>query len=224
MTGFKEQLELFRLIGERLKRGVECIAVGGSAMLFYGMKSATKDIDVVFYSEKDRKVFSEALKALGFSEKTALKPKTRSRKFMPDVFERLEARLDLFSGGLFNFRLSPGIEERLKEKHEFGCLVVWIISPEDTVLLKSVTDREGDRIDAKNIIEKLNIDWDAIIRESSWQTENGSKAFTVYLFDFLEELAERFGCEIPRDVIKKVRKISEAEMLKALEKSGPKNR
>jgi hypothetical protein len=219
MIGIEEQLSLFKLIGEHLKKGIECIVVGGSAMLFYGMKSATKDIDIIFHSDKDRKTFSHALRDVGFSERTErikIESKTEIRKFMPVVFERKEARVDLFSGGLFNFRLSSGIRGRLREKHEFGRLIVWIISPEDIVLFKSVTDREGDRVDAKNMIEKLNVNWETILKESSWQTENGNNAFTVFLFDFLEDLAERFGCEIPRDVVKRVRKISEREMLKVL--------
>lgn len=213
MIGIKEQLDLFKLIGENLKKKIECMVVGGSAMLFYGMKSATKDIDIIFHSEGDRRTFSEALGKIGFSEKL---PRTESKKSLPTVFERRDYRLDLFAKGMFNFRLSPGIKDRLREKHEFRNLITWVVSPEDIILFKSVTDREGDRLDAKNMIEKLNIDWDVILRESSWQTENGNKAFTVFLFDFLEDLHERFGCEIPRDIIKRVRKISEAEMLKAL--------
>lgn len=227
MIGIEEQLSLFKLIGEHLEKGVECIVVGGSAMLFYGMKSVTKDIDIIFHSDKDRKTLSDALREIGFSERNGrikTEPGAESRKFMPTVFERKGARLDLFSGGLFNFRLSPGIRERLREKHEFGRLISWVISPEDIILFKSVTDREGDRIDARNMIGKLNVNWETILGESSWQTENGNKAFTVFLFDFLEDLSERFGCEIPRDVVRRVRRISEREMLKALRESKSETR
>ena len=71
------------------------------------------------------------------------------------------------------------------------------------------------------IIKESNVKWDVILQESKWQTENGDKAFTVYLFDFLEDLAE-MGAKVPKEVIRKVRKLSEEEMLKVL-KSGKGN-
>jgi hypothetical protein len=53
------------------------------------------------------------------------------------------------------------------------------------------------------------------MQEVQWQTERGDKTFSVYLFDFLEDLWD-MGAKIPKDVIRKVRKISEDEMFKVL--------
>ena len=59
MIGIKEQNELFSLLGERLKKKVTCYVIGGSAMLYYGMKDVTKDIDLVFNDECHRSIYGE---------------------------------------------------------------------------------------------------------------------------------------------------------------------
>ena len=55
--------------------------------------------------------------------------------------------------------------------HEFGNLIIKTISPEDIISLKCATEREKDRNDAASLIEKFNIDWEVIIKESIHQTE-----------------------------------------------------
>ena len=44
MINITEQNELFNLIGTKLDEKVECLAIGGSAMMFYGAKTETKDV------------------------------------------------------------------------------------------------------------------------------------------------------------------------------------
>lgn len=213
MIEIKEHTELFKLVGERLKSPVECMAIGGSAMLFYGLKTATKDVDIVFFSQGDLDSFIRILIESGFSRKIIGDGKPK--KGIPIVMERGDARLDLFPESVFHFIISSDMKERVKQKHEFDNLTVGIISHEDIIVLKSVTDREGDRTDVKNIVAKLDVTWDSIIKEVQWQSDNGDKAFTVYLFDFLEDLKE-MGSDIPKDVLRKIRKISQDEMLKVL--------
>ena len=48
MINLEEQIGLFKIIGSQLKSKAECIAIGGSAMMFYGTKLTTKDVDLVF--------------------------------------------------------------------------------------------------------------------------------------------------------------------------------
>ncbi len=224
MIGIDEQIELFKLIGGELKSKVECVVIGGSAMLFYGAKSATKDSDIVFLSENDRKEFVNAAEKIGFGKTTVIQPigiKAANYKLKtkaPVVMERKEARLDLFLNEIICFKLSPGILERIKEKHEFEKLIAGIVSPEDIILLKCATDRAGDRKDAFELISKYQINWDVIISESVWQMKNGKKIFPVFLYDFIEELKEDYKAEIPSEVLKKLRKLAEEEMLKALGK------
>ena len=62
MINLEQQNELFKLIGEILKDKLECYVIGGSAMMYYGMKGNTKDIDLVFEHEKDREKVGQSSK------------------------------------------------------------------------------------------------------------------------------------------------------------------
>ncbi|MBI4170178.1 MAG: nucleotidyltransferase [Candidatus Aenigmarchaeota archaeon] len=216
MIGIEEQIDLLKLIGTEMKKQTECVIIGGSAMLFYGLKSATKDVDIVFFSESDRKAFIRTAEDIGFGQINRIGD---YKAGTPVIMERKNARMDLFINEIVSFRLSPGIMSRIKEKHEFGKLTADIISPEDIILLKCATDRAGDRKDASDLIAKFPINWDSIINESAWQTQNGKKVFSVFLFDFLEELKETYKAEIPNGIIRKTRKLAETEMMKALGKN-----
>ena len=54
MTDIKKQQDIFNLIGTNLKKKIKCFVIGGSAMLYYKLKDATKDIDIVLLNENDR--------------------------------------------------------------------------------------------------------------------------------------------------------------------------
>ncbi|MBI2632484.1 nucleotidyltransferase [Candidatus Pacearchaeota archaeon] len=218
MINYEEQLEFFKLIGMELKTRVTCFVIGGSAMMFYGAKAETKDVDLVFLDTKDLEKLKEVLFKLGFeSRKKLIKIFKRyeliNKKNEPVVMEGRNTRFDLFLKQIITFQISDGVVERAKEEHEFDNFVVRVVSPEDIILLKSATEREKDRYDALNIISKYKIDWDVIIKESVNQTKKGS-LFPVFLFDFLYELKEDFKTDIPREVIIKIRNISEEMMLK----------
>ena len=204
MTGLDEQIKLLKLIGTALKNRIEGFIIGGSAMMFYGIKNSTKDIDMVFFSETARKKAIDALEEMGFYKKYF-----RDK----DIFllERNDLRLDMFLKNVIKFRISPAMMERKKEVHEFGNLIAMIPSPEDIILLKCATDREGDRLDAKSIIERFDIDWNIIIEEIIWQNKDAKKPLSVFLYDFLLELKE-MKANIPRNIIKEVREVSEKEM------------
>ena len=59
MIKLEEQISLFKLMGTQLKKKVECIAIGGSAMLFYQVKNSTKDVDLVFLKKEDLEAYKE---------------------------------------------------------------------------------------------------------------------------------------------------------------------
>src|SRR3989338_2361060 len=121
MTGLDEQIKLLKLIGTALKNRIECFIIGGSAMMFYGIKNSTKDIDMVFFSETARKKAIDALEEMGFYKKYF-----RDK----DIFllERNDLRLDMFLKNVIKFRISPAMMERKKEVHEFGNLIAMIPS------------------------------------------------------------------------------------------------
>ena len=222
MTTLQQQNELLTLIGENLKEKTECYLIGGSAMLCYGMKNVTKDIDIVFASDKERKDVIHFLKSIGYKERETKILYTQrlstKNKYIPLLLQKGEDRFDIFLNGIIDFKLTESIKERITSVYEFSNLIVKVVSPEDIISLKCATERAGDRLDAAEIIKKVEINWDIIIKESIHQTEIGHYLFAVFLFDFLEELKEDHKADIPKEVIKKVRKIAEEQMIKHLKK------
>ncbi|MFA4819780.1 MAG: nucleotidyltransferase [Candidatus Aenigmatarchaeota archaeon] len=213
MTGVNEQQELFKLIGRQLKKRVECYVIGGSAMLFYGFKTVTKDIDLVFTSEEERRRFTAVLKEMGFAHR---RYSDYTAENAAVLMERKEARFDLFLAEIITTVLSPGMISRIKEKHEFSNLVVNVVSPEDIIVLKCATDRAGDRKDAADIIGSMEISWDTILEEARWQAANGKKAFVIFLFDFVEDLRYDYKAIIPRSFTKNLMKEYKEQLIKLL--------
>ena len=218
MISFEQQLELFKIVGRELKERVECIAIGGNAMMFYGLKEATKDVDLVFTSREDLNKVKKALYDSGFEEKTNIKIfknyETIDKK--PVMMEGKETRFDLFCKEIICFKLSDTIIERVKKIYEFENLIIKVASPEDIVLLKSATERAKDREDVFEIIKNYNVKWNTIIEEAMHQTELDKPLFVVFLYEFLLELKEDFKADIPDEVLKTLLKMNEKEMVKRL--------
>ena len=213
MTTLEEQNNLFELIGEKLKKSMECFVVGGSAMLYYGAKNLTKDIDAVFNNKEDRGKFIKILEDLGFKERQA-KFLYFEKKNVPILMQRENDRLDLFYDKIIDMKFTETIKERAAKVYEYASLIVKVIAPEDIILLKCATERAGDRLDALELVKKLNINWEIIINESLNQTKIGGDAYPVLLFDFLSELKEDLKADIPNEVIRRTRKIAEDTIIK----------
>lgn len=217
MIDLKQQNELFKFIGEKLKKKTECYIIGGSAMLYYGMKGTTKDIDLVFEEEKDRRLIEQILKNIGYKERDVRIIYSR-KKNTPTLLERQEARFDLFLKKIISTELSNNMKERTEVVYEYGNFVVKVIAPEDLIITKCATERAGDRADAAEIIKRSSINWDVIIKESVHQAEVTPYIFPIFLFDFLCELKEDLKIDIPEKVIIKIRDIGEKMMLEKLKK------
>ncbi|MBU2639141.1 MAG: nucleotidyltransferase [Nanoarchaeota archaeon] len=219
MIDLEKQNELLSLIGEEIKEKINCYIVGGSAMLYHGVKEATKDIDIVFDDKKSKEIFEKVLRKLGFKERD-IRVIYFKKKNPPLLLERGEERIDIFIKKVVTFEITENIKKRVGKVYEYGNLIVKVVSPEDIILFKCATERAGDRIDAINILKKFNINWNIIIEEAINQTKLESYLFPVFLYDFLEELKEDFKADIPREVLKKLREISEEMLEKKLKKKS----
>ena len=208
----KEQEEIFNLIGRALKEKVECFVVGGTAMMFLGLKEVTKDIDIVFQARKDYETFKSSLINLGAKD-------TKAEIINPEkvscILSLGNARFDLFLEHLIHFRLTKTVMSRTKEIHEFGNLIVKVVSPEDIILFKSMADREADKIDAAELAKKININWEIILDEAEEQTKDSEFFFSVFLYNFLIGIREDLKTEIPQEFLKRLKKISENALLEA---------
>jgi len=220
MINLEQQNELFKLIGEILKDKLECYVIGGSAMMYYGMKGNTKDIDLVFEHEKDREKIIQILKSLGYNERgikvvSVIYPK---KKNTPILLERDDSRVDLFVNKIINTVLSDSMKDRINSIYEYGNFIIKVLAPEDLIITKCATERAGDRLDAVEIMKRAKIDWEVIIKESVFQAEVTPYLFPVFLFDFLYELKEDLKADVPKKVLDEIRKISEDLLEKKLKK------
>ncbi|MEK6983938.1 MAG: DUF6036 family nucleotidyltransferase [Nanoarchaeota archaeon] len=213
MINLEEQIGLFKIIGSQLKNKVECVAIGGSAMMFYGAKITTKDVDLVFLKKEDLEDVKKVLVNAGFDERRNIRNIFREdAEVKPTIMDGMDTRFDLFLNEVIGFKIHLETLKRIKEIHEFGNFLVKTASPEDILMMKSCTEREKDRDDAAELIKKFNVNWGIILNETSMQIKIGIAAFPLLLYDFFTELMENYRIDIPKKVTKELLKIAEKRM------------
>ena len=111
MSKFNDLEELFREIDARLKEKVRFYLIGGAVMLHHGMKTLTKDVDVIVDSHEEFKATENLLKEMGFESKI---PSKEYRNFdLSQIFVREDARIDLFQKSVCKgFILSKNMMKR----------------------------------------------------------------------------------------------------------------
>ena len=120
MINLEEQISLFKnVIGPQLKRKIECIAIGGSAMMFYQAKIATKDVGLVFLKKEDLEEVKEILFKSGFNERKNIIEIFREDgdSSRPVMMEGPGTKFDLFLNEVIGFRIHQTTIERLREVH-----------------------------------------------------------------------------------------------------------
>lgn len=170
MIDLESQNDLFKLISSNLKRDLEVFAFGGTAMMYYGYKNATKDIDLYFKTENDRNEFIKAIEQLGYTKRSLKGVYTEEKQKSlgkPLMYVRDDERFDLFANKIISTTLVDDFDKRVYARHDFSMgknvLIVNVLSKEDLIFLKSITERERDFDDILTIIEKeKTIDWDYI--------------------------------------------------------------
>ncbi|MFA5019822.1 MAG: DUF6036 family nucleotidyltransferase [Candidatus Pacearchaeota archaeon] len=201
MIGVERQRNLFIAIGKRLKRKINVYAIGGTAMIFLGLKESTFDIDLVFETQKDRADFKEVLKSLGYEEMNSFVV-YGERKNTPEMLTLGDERFDLFVDEVVDFVFSENIRKRAKQLHQFGDnFLLKIADFHDIFVMKCATNRPKDMIDANSIITNTKINWDLIINEAKVQKELKRETAILDLGYFLEELEVKFKVKIPKAIL-----------------------
>src|SRR3989338_9206941 len=197
MITYGDQAELFTLIGKRLREDITCWAFGGTAMMFYGFKDDTKDIDLLFEDEKSREAFMTVLKEMGFEEFSPLGiyiPEKLRDRHKPLMLQKGGARFDLFFGKIFRTLLSPRMKEDKYAVHDFKgnrLFRVNVLRTEHIVLLKSVTSRDKDFEDIVTIVRKdKHFDWQHLVNEAVWQHEHGDSWALLDIEKMMRELKQ----------------------------------
>lgn len=212
MITIDKQQKLLLNAARRLTKKITVYAIGGTAMMFFGLKDATLDIDLVFENKKDRDVFKEALKSLGYLEMNAIKVYGVKRN-TPEMFKLDDERFDLFVVEVINFIFSESMRQRAEQIHQYGDnLILKIANPHDIILMKCATDRIKDNDDARRIINSTKINWDIIIDEAKKQIGLGKDRVAFDLGCFLEDLKIKMNLDIPQEVLDKLFEIVEKQV------------
>ncbi|MDI6738011.1 MAG: hypothetical protein QME12_05875 [Nanoarchaeota archaeon] len=219
MITAKQQEGLFLNAASKLKKRITCYAAGGTAMLFYGFKETTKDIDLIFTAERDRQYFIEAIQEIGYNSMSPIKV-YGNKENRPVMLTRGSERFDLFLIKVISFVLSENMQKRCEQTHEYaGKLVLKIMNPHDVLLMKCATDRIKDREDAKSIIENTKIKWEVIIEEANSQVIHGHEKKAVFeLGCFLDEIKTELKVNVPQWVIEKLYSLLEQEIKRWVKK------
>ena len=173
MINTQDQDQLFKLISNYLDKDITCYALGGTAMMYYGFKNITKDIDLVFDTASDRGALIRAVLRLGYKEQSikGIFPERGISK--PVMLSRGEERFDLFLKDIFGFIISQDFKANFFARHDYigkKEFIIKVLPKEAIILLKAATGREKDFEDIRAIIEQdKDIDWDRIVDEAIHQ-------------------------------------------------------
>lgn len=164
------------------KNDTDYVIVGGFAVLFYGNPRTTMDIDyVIQLDDENIPVLIEFLQENGFhADESDMRAAFRERSHCTVEDKETMFRLDI--KGVYS-----EMDERTlrnKRKVELNDIVLWIASPEDTIVNKLVFAREQDVKDALGILirqyDALDIDY----------LDKTAKKIGVY--DSLRDLREKY--------------------------------
>lgn len=205
ISDYRDIISLFVEADRIVNRNIPAYMIGGGAMMKYGIKNQTKDIDIVVRSTEDFTTINDAFFKMGFE---SLMPEhTYDRLALSQILIRDDYRIDLFNRTVCGkLHLSEGMMSRSKQELFTRGLTLNVCAPEDILIFKSVTEREGDRDDATNIIRSHAIRWDLIVSEIKHQISLGEDVWVTWMAAFFNELAER---DVPIGALKEIGLLSD---------------
>lgn len=182
-------------VGALLKRRLNAYLIGGCAMTFMGAKLATKDIDIVVASTDDIRELSSAMQQAGF------RPVKRPAKEYDALGtwiildDSTGMRFDLFDRQICRaLEIGEGMKGRASFYRSFGNLDIYLMSAEDIMLFKGITERKAD-LDDMRVLAERGVDWKTVERECMSQKRSGQWADALGIK--LLELKSQYGIDAP---------------------------
>jgi len=196
ITKFTEIEKFFIELNNILNKNTSVYIIGGAALLKKGMKSATKDIDIVVESKQEFLEIQNALTKMDFKSK--IPGKEYSHMNLSQIFQKGDFRIDLFEKEVCaRFSLSKAMVKRAEKVIALSHISVFICSSEDIFLFKTMTEREGDITDCISIASTQNPNWNIILKELKEQViEHKQEVWITWVGERLDILIER-GLDIP---------------------------
>jgi len=195
----EEVEEILKGLGERLAEPVQFLVIGGAAMLEYGLKEATKDIDLVCRDAAGKARLLETAKSLGFE---VFGPEKRHARLGLDrVAIKGGHTLDIFAGRIsYDFGLSEGMWQRGKNTRLLGKAEMRYAAVEDIFSLKLIANRPRDIEDCV-FLASAKMDYEAIYSEILAQYAKAGtveeKIWITYLEEGIGKLEENYRVQVP---------------------------
>jgi hypothetical protein len=184
-------------VGKKLPKEVIIYLIGGCAMYLRELKFNTKDVDAVFTSKEDLKLVETELMSLGYKINVNVDVVYEQLGAYTILRHPENAGFDLFHSRVCTMlALSDAMKLRASDYTRFGNLTVKLLSNEDIVLFKAITDRPRDFDDIKLLISgKSDFDWNVIKNECKSQAEY--LRIEGHLYNRLLELLEKHQIRAP---------------------------
>ncbi len=203
----------FDKLNKTTKQPLTLYLIGGGAMAFYGLKAATKDIDIILTGQGDLNILQTTLKAIGYIEPNPVHITRAYNKMQTNaILENQDGfRWDLFLSKVCNaLTLSDEMQKRATLLYQGSRLKVLIASKEDLFLFKGITEREAD-LDDIRILAQSGLNWEIISRECKSQSEASGVCWEDALYQNLIDLKAKYGIESP--IEKPLRKAAEQKII-----------
>lgn len=199
ISSHEEVEEILRCLGERLNQPVQILIIGGAAMLEYGLKDVTKDIDLVCRDAEGKARLLEAAISLGFE---VVGPERRHTRLGLDrVAVKGGHTLDIFAGRVsYDYGLSEAIWGRGRTAKTLGKAKMRYAAVEDIFILKLIANRPRDMEDCV-ALASARMDYEAIYSEIEAQYAKAGtveeKIWVTYIEEGIGKLEEGYRMQIP---------------------------
>jgi hypothetical protein len=203
----------FDRLNATTKQPLTLYLIGGGAMAFYGLKAATKDIDIILTSQGDLSNLQTTLNALGYKEPNPILITRAYNKMQTNaLLENTDGfRWDLFLSRVCNaLTLSGEMQTRATVLYQGNHLKVIMASKEDLFLFKGITEREAD-LDDMRILAQSGLNWEIISQECESQSKVSGVCWEDALYQNLLELKAHYSIESP--IEKPLRKTAEQKII-----------
>ena len=195
------------------KKGIVLYLIGGGAMAFYGLKVATKDIDIILTNQQDLNSLHAALGEMGYMEPNPLVITEPYDEMQTNaILENKEGfRWDFFLNKVCGkLTLSAEMQNRANSLYQGSNLKVSIASKEDLFLFKGITTRDTD-LDDIRILAQSGLNWETIAQECKNQSQQTGLCWEDALYQNLQDLKTKYGIEAP--IEKALRKTAEQKII-----------
>lgn len=197
-------------IASALPTPISIYLLGGGGLAFYGLKEATKDMDVVLLSPDGLKILVNTLRRLNYTPVRRLSREYRKMGASAVLENRDGFRWDIFHKQVCRALIvSEDIMSRAKKVFEEENLSVYLLSKEDIFLFKGITERDLDLEDMASLAES-GIDWNTIIMECLQQSKSSGIIWEAALYERMVDLREKYGIKSPFE--RRLRAIAEEKM------------